>query len=116
MRIIYLIPEFTMMCGIICLATGYTLDVGERAGCIFLYCACFAIIGFVGFVGFILWVLLKCARMQSREQSLGSNSYLGKYYLATWRDRLDYSRFVDEHESSRDIANDAGDDDERPQQ
>ena len=102
-RIIYLIPEFSMMCGIICLATGYTLDVGEREGCIFLYCACFAVLGFVGFVGLILWIL-KHARMQSREQSLGSNSYLGKYYLATWRDRFDYSRFADKY-----ITNDAVD-------
>ena len=87
-------------------ATCYTLDVGERAGCIFIYCACFAVIGFVGFVGLSV---LKRARMQSFEQSLGNNSYLiGKYYLAMWRDQLDCSRFIN-HKSSRDITNDSGD-------
>ena len=39
-QIIYLIPEFSMMCGIICLATGYTLDVGEREVRMYLLILC----------------------------------------------------------------------------
>ena len=56
-RIIYLIPEFSMMW------TTLLMLESEQDVSSFLYCACFEVLGFVGFVGLKLWIL-KCARMQ----------------------------------------------------
>ena len=88
-RVIYQVPEVSMIGGIIFLALGYGLDVGERAGCAFLGFGLFAAFGFVGLVGF-LFVLLKRARQDlcghEKEETHG---YLGKSFIATWRDRMD---------------------------
>ena len=88
-RVIYQVPEVSMIGGIIFLAIGYALDVGERAGCPFLIFGIVAAVGFVGSVG-LLFVLLKRARQDlcghEKEETHG---YLGKSFIATWRDRMD---------------------------
>ena len=86
-RVIYQVPEVSMIGGIVFLALGYGLDVGERAGCAFLGFGLFAAFGFVGLVG-VLFVLLKRARQDlcSHEKE---EKHLGKSFIATWRDRMD---------------------------
>ena len=96
-RLTYQIPEFTMILGVICLALGYAMDVGERAGCAFFYFGCVASFSFVVIVSLLFWVL-KQARKQLHEETVSSHSQSdmgakpprGKYFIATWRDRLDY--------------------------
>ena len=86
-----------MILGVICLALGYAMDVGERAGCAFFYFGCVASFSFVVIVSLLFWVL-KQARKQLHEETVSSHSQSdmgakpprGKYFIATWRDRLDY--------------------------
>lgn len=89
-RVIYQVPEVSMIGGVIFLAIGYALDVGERAGCAFLGFGIFAAVGFVGSVG-VLFVLLKRARQDlcGHEEMDKANGHLGKSFIATWRDRMD---------------------------
>ena len=89
-RVIYQVPEVSMIGGVIFLALGYALDIGERAGCAFLGFGIFAAVGFVGLVG-VLFVLLKRARQDlcRHEETDKNNGYLGKSFIATWRDRMD---------------------------
>ena len=89
-RVIYLIPECSMVLGVIFLSVGYAMDIGERAGCIFFYAGCAAIVGFVGSVALIFWYL-KRARKESSKTYFGDDEYLGKNVIATWRDRIDYT-------------------------
>lgn len=98
-RVIYQVPELSMIFGTITLAVAYAMDVGERAGCPFLYFGCFAAFGFVGAVAVMFW-FLKQARKRLHDDHLtatdgGSASStngmpLGRHFIATWRDRLDY--------------------------
>lgn len=88
-RIVYLIPELSMIMGVLFLAVGYAMDIGERAGCIFFYFGCAAAFGFVGVVSIIFWYL-KLARAQSRDKYLGNDEHIGRHVFATWRDRIDY--------------------------
>lgn len=67
---------------IVLMAVGFTLDIGERAGCYFLYCGCVASVGFVGFIGFKLW-FLRHSRMKSLDECgceyLRNDANLGKH-------------------------------------
>lgn len=87
--VIYLLPELSMIFGVIFLAVGYAMDVGERSGCIFFYAGCVAVVGFVGLVALIFWYL-KFARKESSEKHYGDDEYLGTNVIATWRYRVDY--------------------------
>ena len=99
-RVIYQVPEVSMIGGIIFLAVGYALDVGERAGCPFLIFGIVAAIGFVGSVG-VLFVLLKRARQDlCGYEKAETHGHLGKSFIATWRDRMDkHTRHRSEVES-----------------
>jgi hypothetical protein len=77
---------------VIFLAVGYAMDVGERAGCIFFYTGCVAIVGFVGTVAVIFWYL-KVARKDSSKTYYGEDEHLGETAIAAWRDRIDYMSF-----------------------
>ena len=88
-RLVYLIPEVSMMMGILFLALGFAMDIGERAGCVFFYGGCIGVIVFVSSVALAFW-FLKLARTQSRDKYIGENEYIGKHVFATWRDRIDY--------------------------
>jgi hypothetical protein len=81
-----------MVAGVIFLAVGYAMDVGERASCIFFYAGCVAIVGFVGSVAVIFWYL-KVARRESSKTYCGEDEHLGKTAIETWRDRIDYMSF-----------------------
>ena len=103
-RLIYQLPQISMIGGVVFLALGYSIDVGERAGCNFLYFGCLVSFGFVALVA-MLFCLLKKARKQLRNEFTensdeSNNVVLGRYYLATWRDRLDYMSFYDEEMST----------------
>ena len=103
-RLIYQLPQISMIGGVVFLAVGYSIDVGERAGCNFLYSSCLVSFGFVSLVA-MLFSLLKNARKQLRNECIensdeSNNVMLGRYYLATWRDRLDYMSSYDEEMST----------------
>jgi hypothetical protein len=101
-RIIYQLPQLSMTSGVVFLAVGYSLDVGERSGCEFLYFGCLAASAFLSLVGMLFWSL-KRARKRLRRDCVEGNDdcsndlVLGRYYIATWRDRLDYM-ISDPHE------------------
>jgi hypothetical protein len=56
-RIIYQLPQLSMIGGVVFLAVGYSIDVGERAGRNFLYFGCLVAFGFVGLVAMLFWFL-----------------------------------------------------------
>lgn len=89
---LYKIPELSMMGGIVFLATGYALDVGERAGCPFFFVGCIFSFSFVGMVVVIMFTLKKArAKLTSTENAEGKKIKvaLGKYFVANWKDILD---------------------------
>lgn len=94
-RLTYQIPEISMIFGIIFLAAGYAIDIGERSGCIFFYFGCAASFGFVSMVAALFWILRR-ARQRLRDEAVNSNGSnnitrgIGRHFIATWRDRLDY--------------------------
>ena len=94
-RLTYQIPEISMIFGIIFLAAGYAIDIGERSGCIFFYFGCAASFGFVSMVAALFWILRR-ARQHLRDETIcsnGSNNItrgIGRHFIATSRDRLDY--------------------------
>mmetsp|Transcript_23683 Transcript_23683/g.36544 ORF Transcript_23683/g.36544 Transcript_23683/m.36544 type:complete len:338 (+) Transcript_23683:47-1060(+) len=88
-RFIYQIPEISIIGGVIFLAAGYTVDIGERAGCFFLYCGMIAAPGFVGTVGVLFCVLRNDRRrLNSMLDTEIDDEPLGRSLIATWRDRL----------------------------
>lgn len=101
-RLTYQIPEITMMAGVICLALGYAMDVGERAGCAFFYFGCVASFGFIFMVALLFWVLKRARRQLLHQDTTNSsssnlhNNPLGNHVIATWRDRLDYCLLTEE--------------------
>lgn len=69
-----------------------------RAGCEFLYFGCLAAFAFVGLVGLLFWSLKRARKRLRRDYVDGDDDgskdlVLGRYYIATWRDRLDYIWF-----------------------
>ncbi len=70
------IPELSMIFGIIFLAVGYAIDVGERSGCIFFYFGCIAAFGFVVMVAALFWVLKRARQRLHEETDILSSSSL----------------------------------------
>lgn len=88
-RVIYLIPELSMIGGVLFLAAGYATDIGERAGCPYLIFAAIAAPGFVCFTALIFFVLKSNRSKLNTKLQIGNhNNPLGKHMIATWRDKL----------------------------
>jgi hypothetical protein len=73
------------------------------AGRNFLYFGCFAAFGFVGLVA-MLFLFLKRSHKRLRKKFAETSDHeydskevvLGRYFLATWRDRLNYRMVSDD--------------------
>lgn len=95
-RFIYQVPEISIIGGVVFLAAGYTVDIGERAGCYFLYCGMIAAPGFVGSVGLLFYVLRNDRRrLNSMLDTDIDDEPLGRSLIATWRDRLHVANKID---------------------
>mmetsp|Transcript_32741 Transcript_32741/g.49341 ORF Transcript_32741/g.49341 Transcript_32741/m.49341 type:complete len:316 (+) Transcript_32741:77-1024(+) len=100
-RLIYQIPELSMITGVIFLALAYSLDIGERAGCVFLWLGLAAACGFIGLVAAV-FILLKRARQVNVDYDDNDDFasitsiekkellLLGNCVISTWRDRMDH--------------------------
>lgn len=90
-RLIYQIPEISIIVGVVFLAAGYTCDFGERTGCAFLYIGMVAAPSFVGAIGLLIYVLRQDRRRLNKHLDTNEKcdeEPLGRSIIATWRDRL----------------------------
>ena len=101
-QIIYQVPELSIIGGVIFLAIAYAIDIGERAGCTYLYFGLCAAPGFVLTIS-IMFVILRNERQRLNDRLTikGSGTSgttttttkknlnpLGTHWIASWRDRL----------------------------
>ena len=86
-NLFYALPYLSTLIGIILMASGYGIDIGERLGCSFSY------FGFIAAPLFIFSVIsfgigLRCLRMRLNKKVKLKNLNIGTSWFTTWADRI----------------------------